>query len=147
MSIVKHRHYRPALWNSFFDDFLTRDFVATPERRVGARYSVPAANAHELKDAFEVEIAAPGLQKGDFRIELNDKVPKISAERKEEQKEEKENYARVEFSYTNFSRSFVLPETVDSAKISAKYENGILRLHLPKHAHAVVEKNREIEVG
>lgn len=107
----------------------------------------PAANVHELKDAFEVELAVPGLQKEDFRLELNDKVLNVSAVQKEEKKEGKEHYSRMEFSYSNFSRSFVLPEIVDSAKITAKYNNGILSIHLPKFDSLLLDKNRQIQVG
>lgn len=92
----------------------------------------PMANVTEKEDRFELELAVPGMNKKDFNISIEKNMLTISAERKEEKKEEEKNFTRREFVYGSFSRSFTLPETVDREKIDAEYKDGILRLNLPK---------------
>ena len=94
-----------------------------------------------------VELAAPGLEKKDFKIELENQVLTVSSEKEEEKKEETKNFKRREFSYNSFSRSFQLPEDVLSDKIDAKYENGILKLSVPKKEVTVSKPKKEIKVG
>ncbi len=146
MSIVKHYH-RPGLFNNFFDDFNTRDFFANPERMGKINCSVPSVNIKEQKEGFNLEFAAPGLKKEDFKIELKENRLIVSTSKQNEQKEEAENYTRKEFSFSSFSRSFILPETIDNSKIEAAYENRILNVSLPKKESAVVEKHREISIS
>lgn len=94
--------------------------------------SVPSVNISEDKNEYRIAMAAPGLKKSDIKIELSDGVLTISSE-KEDSKEEKESrYTRKEYSYSSFSRSFMLPEQVDQDHIDAGYENGVLLLVLPK---------------
>lgn len=92
----------------------------------------PAVNIRENEKNFEIEVAAPGFDKQDFQLNLEDNVLTISAENKKESQEEKENFTRKEFSYASFSRSFSLPETVKEEEIKAHYENGLLHLILNK---------------
>ena len=87
------------------------------------------------------------MTKEDFNLELNDDVLTISSEKKVENEEKKDNYTRREFSFQSFKRSFSLPETVDSANIHAKYENGILTIDLPKKEEAKPQPARTIEIG
>lgn len=108
---------------------------------------VPSANITESDKDYKIEVAAPGLEKKDFKIELENKVLTISSEKEEEKKEENENYKRREFSYSSFSRSFQLPEDVLSDKIDAKYENGILKLSVPKKEVTVSKPKQEIKVS
>ena len=92
-------------------------------------------------------MAAPGLQKKDFRIDLANDVLTISSEKKVENETKKgQQFTRREFSYQSFSRSFTLPNTVDSEKISATYENGILRVLIPKKEEAKTKPARTIEI-
>jgi HSP20 family protein len=100
---------------------------------------VPAVNVLENEKAFEVEMAAPGLSKKDFNVTVENGVLTISCEKETEQDEKKKNYTRREYSYTHFSRSFTLPDNVKGDDISAKYENGILRITLPKTEEARVQ--------
>ena len=93
---------------------------------------VPAVNIMESPKEFKFTLSAPGMKKSDFKIHVENDVLTISAEKKEESKEEKENYTRREFFYGSFKRSFNLPEGVNGEKIDAHYENGILALTLPK---------------
>ena len=98
--------------------------------------NVPAANIVENKDNYEVSLAAPGMKKDDFNIDVEGNVLTISAEKEERREDVTERYSRKEFNYTSFSRSFTLPEWVNKDKIDASYENGLLRLHLPKTEEA-----------
>ncbi|WP_246085467.1 Hsp20/alpha crystallin family protein [Solitalea koreensis] len=102
----------------------------------GRELTVPAVNISETKNDFKVSLAVPGMKKSDFKIEVDGKVLSISAET-EEQKEEKDaKFTRKEYNYSSFSRSFTLPDGVNSDKIDAKYEDGVLKLMLPKNDEA-----------
>ena len=123
--------------NIFNDDFFTARPVV----------NAPAFNIKEEKDGFAIEIAAPGLKKEDFNVELKNGLLTISAEQKTEEKETKEKYIRRGFSYQSFKRSFQLPKTVDATKVSANYESGILTLALPKKEEAKELAKRTIEIA
>ncbi len=92
----------------------------------------PPANIIEKTDLYQIELAAPGMEKQDFVIKLDGKILTISAEKKTETATENEKMIRKEFGVKSFKRSFTLDEKIDAAHISAKYENGILKLDLPK---------------
>ncbi len=92
----------------------------------------PPANIIEKADQYKIELAAPGMEKADFNIKLDGKILNISAEKKAETAAENEKMIRKEFGYKSFKRSFTLDEKIDAVNISAKYENGILTLELPK---------------
>jgi len=99
--------------------------------------TVPAVNVKETDDEFRIEVAAPGMKKDDFKVNLEDNLLTVSSEHKEETKEEEEKYARREFSYQSFQRTFTVPENmVDGTQIDAKYHDGILQIKLPKLEHA-----------
>ena len=109
-------------WNEWYDD---RSFF-------GKIMKVPAVNVVETKDFFMVSLAVPGFKKNDFKIDIEGNMLTISSE-KEEMKEEKEvKFTRKEYNFSSFSRSFTLPEEVKREKIEAIYEDGILKLNLPK---------------
>ena len=104
-------------------------------------------NVKEGEDGYEVDMAAPGLGKKDFKIELNHGILTISSEKKNENETKKgQQFTRREFSYQSFSRSFNLPHTVDSEKISAKYDNGILKVTIPKKEEAKPKPAKTIEI-
>ncbi len=92
----------------------------------------PPANIIENNEQYKIELSAPGLDKADFNVKLDGKILTISSEKKNEAAAETEKMIRKEFSFKSFKRSFTLDEKIDSANISAKYENGILKLELPK---------------
>jgi HSP20 family protein len=109
--------------------------------------TLPSVNIIEGKDGYEVNMAAPGLEKKDFRIELNHGVLTISSEKKVENETKKgQQFTRKEFSYQSFNRSFTLPDTVETEKISAKYENGILKVVIPKKDNAKIRPAKSIEI-
>jgi len=144
MSLVKFSNLYPGLFDRFFDnevfDWSNRNFSTT-------NTTLPSVNIKENQDAFEVELAAPGLEKSDFKVELNNSVLTISSEKKvENETNEGEQFTRREFSYQSFSRSFTLPNTVDGEKISAKYDSGILRVSIPKRDEAKPKPAKQIQI-
>ena len=108
--------------------------------------NVPAVNVWEEKDAFMIDVAAPGMKKDDFKVEMENGVLMISASTEEKKEEKNGEYKRQEFSYRNFKRSFWLPENITPDKISAQYENGLLKLTIPKTPAVAAGKNNKIQV-
>lgn len=110
--------------------------------------TLPAVNVLENDNEFVIELAAPGMKKEDFRINLENNILTISSERKEEKEEKKDQYSRREFSYQSFQRSFTLPEYhADREKVTAKYIDGILNIIIPKREEAKPKPAREIEIS
>lgn len=109
--------------------------------------AIPPVNVSETEKEFKLELAAPGLTRKDFKVEADNGTLTISSEKEEEKKEEKKNYKRREYSYSGFSRSFTLPENVLADKIDAKYEDGILRLMIPKKEVTFSKPKKEIVVA
>ncbi|MGN6533085.1 MAG: Hsp20/alpha crystallin family protein, partial [Ginsengibacter sp.] len=111
--------------------------------------SIPGVNIKETPENFQVEVAAPGMSKKDFKIELDGNVLTISSEKTNSQEEkDDEKYTRREFSYQSFYRTFNLPkEVVDVDKILAKYENGLLQLLIPKKEEAKQKPPRLIQIS
>ena len=137
MSLVKRNEDYP-MWPSIFNDFFGRNFLDFTSRNFSVtNTTLPSVNIMEDQDQFIVELAAPGFEKEDFKIEHNNNVLTISSDKRvENETKEGECYSRREFSYQSFSRSFTLPNTIESEKINAKYENGILKVMLPKRDEA-----------
>jgi HSP20 family protein len=133
MSLIKRDELVPA-WSNFFNDIFNRDVFDWSLRHFSEPNStLPSINVKETSDEFQIEMAAPGMEKDDFKIELNNGMLTISSEKKQEHStEEKGQYTRREFSYQSFSRSLTLPTSADSEKISAKYDNGILKVAISK---------------
>jgi HSP20 family protein len=134
---------------SIFDDMFKTDWMDNGNNglsRIGT--SVPAVNIAESDEEFTLEVAAPGMTKKDFNLELDNGVLTISSEvkKEDEQKENGGRFTRREFSYTSFKRAFSLPETVDPEKISAKYNEGVLVIELPKREEAKVQAKRMIDI-
>lgn len=152
MSLVTRRNSSsfPSLVNDFFEnDFFFRPSLIDYAGGMSGTLSntLPSVNISEEEDIFKVELAAPGMEKKDFKIETEGGYLIISSEKQKESEEEKENYRRREFSYSSFNRSFQLPENSLPEKIEAKYENGILRLVLPKKERTSVKHRKEIKVA
>lgn len=108
---------------------------------------IPEANIIENDKDYTVELAAPGLEKKDFKIEVDNGVLIISAEKEEKKEEEKSNFKRREFSYNSLYRSFTLPENSNPEKIDAKYENGLLRLSIPKMNESKSGSKKQIRIA
>ena len=118
--------------NDFFPSILGDIFNEEVFDKISNRVSVPAVNLVESDNSYEIHMAAPGLKKEDFKISLENKVLTISSEKSTESEELEDKFTRKEYSYSSFSRSFTLPENTNIEGIEAKYENGELRLNLPK---------------
>ena len=124
------------------DDFLKDffDFEGNP--------SVPEVNVREKQDEYVIELAAPGLDKKDFNVNVQNNVLVISSEKedKDEKKDENDNFLRREFSYSSFQRSFSLPEGVKPDDIKAKHENGVLYVSIPKKDELKQQPSKQIEI-
>lgn len=132
---------------SWFDDFTLNDFPSLFSSNFNTGISLPKVNIKEVADAFIVEMAVPGMKKTDFDIHLDNQILSISAEIKEEHKDDDEGYSRREFGYSSFKRSFTLPDSVDDSKINANYNEGILNIHLPKREEAKRKPSRTIKIS
>tara|TARA_B100000530_G_scaffold330672_1_gene274339 strand:+ start:809 stop:1213 length:405 start_codon:yes stop_codon:yes gene_type:complete len=129
MNIIKKTNY-PIMFDEFFNDF----FNVKP-------MSVPPHNIMETENDFQIEFSVPGSNKKDFEIEVeNDNIKII---KKKEDLDTTNNYSRQEFNYNFFEKSFYLPESIDQSKISSKYDNGILRISLPKKSEVIIQNQRK----
>ena len=137
---ARHHHDLSSFVDDFFNtsiaDFVGSDFVS----------SLPSVNIIERADNFKVELAAPGLEKSDFDINIEKNQLTISAKQEKKEEETEDKFTRREFNYTSFSRSFRLTEKVDSKNISAKYENGVLEVTVPKKEEAKEQPAINIEI-
>lgn len=130
---------------SIIDEFFGRDFMPDLfEFQTGV--NMPSVNIIEGKDNYKIEVAAPGLDKNDFQISLDNNVLTISSEKEEKNEEENERFMRREFSYASFKRSFSLPQSVDPGKILASHNNGVLNITIPKREDAKEKPVRQIEI-
>jgi len=138
----KHRNMDPWM-NNVFETLFSEPFLET---RLTSK--VPAVNISETKAGYQIELAAPGLKKEDFKINLEKDILSVSAEKKEEKSEnsdDKKCFSKREFNFQSFTRSFNIPESINTADIQANYENGILSVNLTKKEEEIV-KQRFIEV-
>ena len=150
MNLIKRNQNSMNQWPLLFDDFFNRDIFNWGLSNFSeTNTTVPGVNVKETKDNFEVEVAAPGMDKKDFKIELDGNKLTISSEKSDRHEEnyEDEKYSRKEFSYQSFQRSFTLPkDVVDGDKIEAKYENGLLHLVIPKKEEAKQKPPKQIQI-
>ena len=148
MKTLRRRRPAPSFVN-VLDTFFNDDFLKKIDEGLTIwNGSAPAVNVKEDVDAFNLEMAAPGYEKADFNIVVEEDVLTISTTEKEAtEAKEGEKYTRKEFKYGSFKRTFNLPETVDSTKIAANYTNGILTLSIPKKEEAKPLPARTIEIG
>lgn len=138
--MMRSNNWIPAVFNDLFDtDYLPK-----------VNATAPAINVKESDKAYTVELAAPGMKKEDFNVHINDEGNLvIKMEQKQEHKEEDKNtrYLRREFSYSKFEQTLILPDDVKKEDISAKVENGVLTVGLPKMVEEKVKVSRQIEIG
>lgn len=146
MTLIRRNQSLPAFTN-FFDDFLSNEWNEWGLKNYSrTNTTIPSVNILENDESFKIEVAAPGLEKNDFSIEVNKGTLKISSEKKNENELKEDSYSRKEFSYQSFCRSFSLPLTVDSDKIEAKYDKGILLVTIPKREEAKPKPIKMIEI-
>jgi len=121
-------------WNELFDNGWPRSM------------NMPAVNITEQKNDYLVSLAAPGLKKDDFKIDVDGNMLTISSEKEENTEEKNKRFTRKEYSYSSFSRSFTLPEEIKKDMIEAKYEDGVLKITLPRKAEANTPSAKHIAV-
>ena len=141
MSLILRNKFLPDLNDEFFGNDLFPSFFDANQRM-----DMPAVNIYEDNDAFKIDLAAPGLAKEDFKIEIKNNVLTISSERQEKNEEKTEKFMRKEFNYCSFKRSFALPQTANTEKISASHNNGILSVSIFKKEEAKEKPIRQIEI-
>jgi len=149
MTLVKRNNNYYPTFPSFFDNFFNRNLMDWENWNYSdTNTTIPAVNVKEDNDKFQIEVAAPGMKKEDFRLKLENNVLTISSEKKDEKEVKKENYSRKEFSYQSFQRSFNLPEgQIQSENITAKYNDGILIIELPKREEVKPQPLKEITIS
>jgi HSP20 family protein len=148
MTLVKRTNNLFPNVPSFFDDFFVKDLMGWSNTNNSYGSSLPAVNIKEDDHGFHVEVAAPGLNKDDFKVEVEHDVLTISSEKEAKNAAENETYMRREFSYASFKRTFSLPENVvDVDKVKAGYSNGVLSISLPKREEVKPKPARTIKIG
>ena len=140
LPMITRRSYKPFLWSGLFDD----DFFPVVSQR---NTSMPAVNIKEDDKSFVLDLAVPGIDKKDLKIEIHEDVLTISSENKNEKEENHDGFKRREFSYSSFCRSFYLPENVNKDKIGANYKDGILTVELPKQEEEKAKLSREVKIS
>lgn len=141
---VMRRETLPSIFHDFFkpwDRWFDTNGGSMPQMM-----TVPAVNIVEKQDHYEISLAAPGMKKDDFNIDVEGNLLTISAEKEERREDKDERHTRQEFNYTSFSRAFTMPEGVVRDKIDASYENGLLKLMLPKTDEAKKTASKHINV-
>ncbi len=135
----------PSIFDNFFKPW--DEWFDTSRSPWNSLLSVPAVNICETKDEYKVSLAAPGMQKNDFKIDIKGNMLTISSEKEENKDESDKKFTRKEYSFSSFSRSFNIPEDVNQEKIEAKYDAGVLELMLPKREEAKKTKeSKQISV-
>ncbi len=149
MTLIKRSDINFPSIPSFIDNLFSRDWMDWSNLNFSStNTTLPAVNIRESDNEYELEVAAPGMKKDSFRINLDKDQLTISSEWEEEKKKDEEDYTRREFSYQSFQRSFTIPENVvDGEKINAKYKDGILSIKLPKREEAKPKPAREIKIN
>ena len=142
MNLIRFNQHPVSMLNEMMEGF-DRNWLRSSE----AEPMMHAANISEKEDGFMLELAAPGMQKMDFKINLDNNVLTISSEKQDNNEEKSEKYSRKEFHYSSFSRSFTLPKSIDFDKIKADYKDGVLKVNLPKREDAKIALNRQIEIA
>jgi HSP20 family protein len=134
-------------WSNWIDDLFNSDLPSVFSSTFNNGMTLPKVNIKETADAYFVEMAAPGLKKSDFHIDLKNESLSISTEIEEENETREEQYTRREYGYSSFKRIFSLPESVDDNKIKAKYIDGVLSIHLPKKEEAKQKPAKTIHIS
>ena len=137
---ITKRSFRPFYMPSIFDD----DFFPGFSSRAN---TMPSVNIRENDKNYTLELAVPGIDKKELKIDINEDVLTISSETKNESEENRDGYKRKEFSYTSFCRSFYIPENANRDKIEANYKDGVLSVVLPKHEVEKSKITRQIEIS
>ncbi len=134
-------------WPNLVEEFFNNDVLFPRFFDNEIRKSLPAVNILESKDDYKIEVAAPGLHKEDFKIDLENNVLTVYSEREERKEGNEDKVMRKEFNYYAFTRSFTLPMTVNADKIEATHKDGILYITIPKKEEAKEKPARQIKIS
>ena len=140
MPVMRTNSWIPSVFNSFFDTELMPKVSAT----------APAINVKESDKAYTVELAAPGMKKEDFNVNINDEgnlIVKMESKNEKKEEDKTARYLRREFSYTKFEQTLILPDDVNKELIAAKVENGVLTVELPKLVEEKAKVSRQIDIA
>jgi HSP20 family protein len=146
MTLIKWNNEPKHSFPNIMENFFGKDIFDLISNN-GHTSSLPAVNILEGKEDYRIEVAAPGLKKSDFHLDIENNLLKISAESHQDNTNKEEKYTRREFSYNTFQRAFTLPQLVETDKITAKYEDGILKIHIPKKEEAKEKPARTIKIS
>ena len=130
-SLTRASERTPVLFDEFFKPW--SEWFDHGNVFLNSHIRIPSVNITENKNEYTVSLAAPGMKKDDFKVDLDGNMLTISCEKDESKEEKDKKFTRKEYSYTSFSRSFTLPDEVNSDKIDAKYEDGLLKISLPRN--------------
>jgi len=145
-SLVNKNSLFPSM-NSFFDDVFSKDFFDWNDKNYSSLGStLPSVNLMENDSQITIDLAAPGMKKEDFKIDIDGNMLTISSEKEETKEEKEKKFTRKEYNYTSFSRSFTLPDEVNKEKIDAKYEDGVLKISLPRKEEVKKPAAKQIAV-
>jgi len=137
---ITRRSFRPFYMPDLFDD----DFLPVLSNRTN---SMPSVNIREDEKFYNLELAVPGIDKKDLKIDINEDVLTVSSEARNESEESRDGYKRKEFSYSSFCRSFYIPENVNRDKIEANYKDGVLTVGLPKQEEDKNKISRQVSIS
>lgn len=143
-TIRKHRTLPGSFIDEFFSDNFWPKFLDWDRNYENS--NIPAVNVEETDKEYRIDVAAPGLEKKDFNITVDNNVLTISSNKEHSNEEKKEGYLRREFNFNSFSRSFTLPENTEASKIKASHKNGVLNISIPK-SEVEVKKALEIKIN
>jgi len=132
---------------SWFDDLLGKSYGNEFVTNFNTGLSLPAVNVIDSANEFIVEMAVPGLKKSDFEINIDNHILSIGVEKETEDQENSKTYTRREFGYASFKRTFSIPKSVDVEKISASYNDGVIKVVLPKLDEAKKKPKRSISIS
>ena len=136
-------------FNQFMEDFFNDDLSEWCRNNYSStNTTVPKVNVKEDENQFSIDMAAPGMKKEDFQVKVHNNLLTIASESKQESENEEEGkYTRREYAYHSFQRSFTLPNSADGEKIEAKYEDGVLKLSIPKKEEAKPKPPKSIDIS
>ena len=137
----RSENFLPRIIDEFFGDDFLKEFFYMPEQ-----FNAPAVNVSEDENKFQIEVAAPGFNKDDFKVSLDNDVLTIYTEKSQEKEEKDKRYRRREFNYQSFSRSFIVPDYIDKEKKEDENKEGILELKQPKKKERIEKKGKEIKI-
>nr|WP_294936253.1 Hsp20/alpha crystallin family protein [uncultured Flavobacterium sp.] len=132
---------------SFLDDFFPNDLMDWGMKKfTNIGTTVPSVNLSETDMEYKIDLAAPGMKKEDFNVEIENNMISISSEKEDKKEDKSDNYTRREFSYQSFRRTFSLPDAAETKKIDATYTDGVLHITIPKDSSKMKSSKKTIQI-